>query len=770
MRESIGIYCDKDDELLSSLQRALKEYDVIDIDINSINSSNTQIKLLISCSVGFVETFSKILQKVRYRRFDTYPILFITTEQERTLRWLCKHFPIEAGFGYGICNRGSYYLKAPFTLNDLKNKIQEAVVYGGINDEELDLVLHCHEKCVLELTHLHPSEEGGRDINIIEEVLVIDDEASEWCEILKSLNRAIKFTPCQIKKGFNLNDQNGLIELEGKKIYNYDLILLDLYFDGKPEGEKLLKEFETKRKQYAYIPPIVILTGLYDPEKAVKLTMEGGATDYLYKPHLRKLSEKLPKWSNKIRDDLGLARFIKNSQLKAAVMSVKRVCEHEPDRFWYGDKVTAMVDHSKAHTMDVWQNLNKWISPIFKERSDFLSDEELYVLLMAVLLHDIGHKGDGEDIDPVVLRKKHGIVSERLIGRSFEKRGEGDEKKPNPYGFRDLCEIPAEAWARAVGLICKYHRGQAPLTKEQQEEWKRGELYQPDIFEEFFKSKSLEEAWEQLGEKEVWKGIGNNEKQNQCAKIFGIGKISKRPQLLAALLMFADATDVHKNRVVSKEIRDARNEVLNRDGEVYVKQFQGMIDDHFAKLRQVPGINSRNFSIAKDEIKRLFSGPERFATWLLEKESQAEAWYRHLRSVIPLYDQTLSMLAEYISFLKGQSQHYDKHLAVNDIEFETSSSLSKFSITVEYYLDQDVLLNMIRGEKEQGEIEKIIGNKITSQIKSDLKNEWNRCKKVLEESFSWDEKEGVKFFVEDSSSSPIQLEKWIKNLISSQEG
>ena len=64
------------------------------------------------------------------------------------------------------------------------------------------------------------------------------------------------------------------------------------------------------------------------------------------------------------------------------------------DLIWLGDKIPEMVEHAQRHHHDLLEFTELLLTPIRTVSPDFLSPEERFVLLSAVLLHDCGHSLD----------------------------------------------------------------------------------------------------------------------------------------------------------------------------------------------------------------------------------------------------------------------------------------------------------------------------------------------------------------------------------------
>ena len=68
--------------------------------------------------------------------------------------------------------------------------------------------------------------------------------------------------------------------------------------------------------------------------------------------------------------------------------------EKTGDMIWLGDKIPEMVEHAQRHHHDLLEFTELLLTPIRAVSPDFLSPNERFVLLSAVLLHDCGHSLD----------------------------------------------------------------------------------------------------------------------------------------------------------------------------------------------------------------------------------------------------------------------------------------------------------------------------------------------------------------------------------------
>lgn len=184
-------------------------------------------------------------------------------------------------------------------------------------------------------------------------------------------------------------------------------------------------------------------------------------------------------------------------------------CEnHEGELYDRFNKCPWFVDHGFEHAKGVLAVLDRILLPKFMNDETYLNDKELFYLLCAVLLHDIGMCYGGEiemkeySDECIEVRKHHGLRSADIIKGMKELGLDKDE--------RDV-----------IAEIAKYHQSKAPLTDAQAEKFGRRKIEDEPIRKEI------------------------------------AGKDHERIRLgfLAALLQLADACDINYRRA-NKEVYD----------------------------------------------------------------------------------------------------------------------------------------------------------------------------------------------------------------------
>ena len=147
---------------------------------------------------------------------------------------------------------------------------------------------------------------------------------------------------------------------------------------------------------------------------------------------------------------------------------------------WFGDKCYHMVNHSFDHSLDNWKHMDMVLSDLIRIRGmdHILGHDEtyqkklLYSLLMAIWLHDIGHKGADLYGEPHLIRDNHGYISGLLILRYPHLfRILDDDNSYRDLPFKEFSAIEAIYFRRKEGLsvtegialFSMYHKSNTPM-------------------------------------------------------------------------------------------------------------------------------------------------------------------------------------------------------------------------------------------------------------------------------------------------------------------
>lgn len=116
------------------------------------------------------------------------------------------------------------------------------------------------------------------------------------------------------------------------------------------------------------------------------------------------------------------------------------------DSLWLGDQVPQMIDHEQSHCQNVFNFAEQTLLPILEKDGEFLSEKEIYYLIAAIFLHDIGHSEtideNGKILLPEDIRKNHSKLTCQMI-----------KNHPKDFGFDKFNEE-----AELIATICKYHQ------------------------------------------------------------------------------------------------------------------------------------------------------------------------------------------------------------------------------------------------------------------------------------------------------------------------
>lgn len=217
----------------------------------------------------------------------------------------------------------------------------------------------------------------------------------------------------------------------------------------------------------------------------------------------------------------------KNHGLREKLESKLNEWEH----LWLGDQIPETVEHARYHSHRLLELAYYFLK--FTELQ--LSDEELFLLISSIWLHDIGHSQlsyklpSGYNLRiaefPTLVRKWHNLFSSHRI----------EEKEL----------LDDKATSNSVALICKYHRNKMPLFGN--DSWK----------EKIFDKISVEPLAKFLDREEL--------------KVYGRRIDKEKIFLVASLLRFIDACDVQADRVVTEEYRRAREARTDEEIRYYLE-------------------------------------------------------------------------------------------------------------------------------------------------------------------------------------------------------
>lgn len=199
------------------------------------------------------------------------------------------------------------------------------------------------------------------------------------------------------------------------------------------------------------------------------------------------------------------------------------------EHLWIGDQIPETVEHSRLHSLRLMEYAY-WLLRYFPELDEKLGAEQLFYLICALWLHDIGHGAldyNGQPIGkmPSLVREYHNLTSAKIIR--------------NEKGFQAL---PPEALLpnehkEKVALMAEYNRRKQPLTPEH-------------------------------------KGALEQEANQANVSPLNSEPLSKRDSsllLVTALLGILDGLDVQIDRAVTADYRKMREQRTRYEIETYLK-------------------------------------------------------------------------------------------------------------------------------------------------------------------------------------------------------
>jgi len=130
--------------------------------------------------------------------------------------------------------------------------------------------------------------------------------------------------------------------------------------------------------------------------------------------------------------------------------------------FWIGDKIPEMIDHALKHHNNLFEIMELILLPILTNKPDFLSEEELFILLCTIYFHDWGHVlsqfPGSRTLLPTEIRDHHNILGyERLKDQRTQEQLLSQLKwSPNK-------ESLWKNYLEAIATVGLYHRKRMPL-------------------------------------------------------------------------------------------------------------------------------------------------------------------------------------------------------------------------------------------------------------------------------------------------------------------
>jgi CRISPR/Cas system-associated protein Csm6 len=208
------------------------------------------------------------------------------------------------------------------------------------------------------------------------------------------------------------------------------------------------------------------------------------------------------------------------------------------EHLWIGDQIPETVEHSRGHSLRLLELAYQLLEIVNLN----LSDCELFALISAIWLHDIGHSGleynyNGIDIPvwmfPSLVRDWHNLLSYNRI---------------NEENY-----LEEKTTSDVIATIAKYHRNKMPLTGDCP--------WNDKIFQDIKVEPLCKELNDKLNDKEL--------------KIYSFYPLKpERVLLITALLRFIDGCDVQSDRVVDEDYLYMRDKRTMEEIEVYKKSLE----------------------------------------------------------------------------------------------------------------------------------------------------------------------------------------------------
>jgi hypothetical protein len=303
---------------------------------------------------------------------------------------------------------------------------------------------------------------------------------------------------------------------------------------------------------------------------------------------------------------------------------------------WHFTRVPEMVRHDRPHAENVYRILAK-LMRVLQERNLLprFNPIELYCLVNAVFLHDIGLSGGivpDDEGRPVPLRDYYPV--RRLHGRIAQHKLCG----PGEVAVYRL----AAGAGQPVGLLCAYHQREAPIH-ESWGPWSESVhvMGRPHTF-----------TLRVLPADRLHVGLKlPNGRERQ-------GTVRLRP--LAALLRLADALDVNRKRAGDWQFRKAVEEARRLEIEAELS----FLRSHGVRLDEFRG-----------DLLNVEAAPKE------RLEGIADA----LKGLENLYaDPAVKRSLHYLAYLAKQPLHFRKHLCFDDVELQIEEGAGGFRLLARY--------------------------------------------------------------------------------------
>jgi hypothetical protein len=367
---------------------------------------------------------------------------------------------------------------------------------------------------------------------------------------------------------------------------------------------------------------------------------------------------------------------------------------------WIGDIIPETVEHGRGHSQRLMEYAAEILEPILRERSNFLSQDELRCLISCLWLHDIGHtalrfrlppQSMSSQDDELLIKFKQFLAALGLKSFHDGSGGPGGKVKElevsrfpslvrmfhNFLSAQQICDASygylPEKERDAVALICIYDRKSMPLRLEDQRCWQAGEPF----------------------------GIV----APPLALVLGDGVIvyreaqltTEKVLLLCALLRVVDGLDIQSDRAVDDNYVRER---LRRTQDEVSQLWERLVRLSKDLPREFKQVNAEleEWKQSFDALSEAFYNPTHDSEPCRTAQNLAEAidkfvnerWLGCLANNISCADEMIAdeMILEALSvtdrllFKMKQPAHFCKHRAVRFVFVTSQGGASKFQICV----------------------------------------------------------------------------------------
>lgn len=445
-----------------------------------------------------------------------------------------------------------------------------------------------------------------------------------------------------------------------------------------------------------------------------------------------------------------LTGLIKDPNLKQTVEKWIDGSRH----IWYGDLIAETVDHARGHAQRLQEMAYQILKPILQHDSEFLSDDEIALLIYTLWIHDIGHSGrkvklcdgNGKEFKPEVLidigpfpslvRELHHYTAYLMLTTD----GEWQRYfKPDVFGND---ENRAKNLAKSVAVCYLYHRGKMNIL-DKKDTTKGEEFFETAVnVREFFSYPLITfvENHPELQNNHNWELIVAIQRlvdgcDVQKERTFG-GELEKRKQ---------DSNEqeikLEKERLgrlitaIRKELNDDDNETYKQfltaqkswleDLEKCYKEYKQAKEENNATNLQKKAKELNDLQ-KQFERKGIVNGNENSSLYALLREVWKKRQSGNEASIDILFEEYLSCLDK-IVWKHTPPPHFAKHRSLDGVFFEAvkdehlgQNGTYTFWINLVESKELDVIEEQInevcldiKEEYTKGGVEKVFnGNKI----------------------------------------------------------